>query len=218
MLVCTVSSLKTLHSSPKSLSAVLPRSRLCTQQICNKIFIALVILRICILIEKLSVAKRILYIRTPGWHPFNFITFSSLTVTRWHRWHSGRRCGRFWWRCVGSFVPSACLQIHCCAILAWKAAVCVILINHCQVSFYRSLHLFMPRKLYYSLLLFLDFGARFLDQVLHFAYWGAQQPSFPHFGNIQSKAHVRLFWLYPTSLPRHSTRHVGNLEQSSCCV
>ena len=139
------------------------------------------------MIEKLSIGKRRMYIHTPGWHTFYFITFRFLTVTRWRRRrsrqrrqsghrrcsrqrrrsgqrrHSGQRCHRFWWRCTGSFAPPACLPILYSAILAWKAAVRMMSINHCWVSFYCSLHFFMPRKLNSSLLLFLDFGPRFLD-------------------------------------------------------
>jgi len=67
----------------------------------------------------------------------------------------------------------------------------------------------MPRKLNSSLLLFSDFGARFLN-------CGARKPTFRHFRHIQGQAHVRLFQLYPTSLPRHSRRHVENLQEISC--
>jgi len=48
--------------------------------------------------------------------------------------------------------------------LAWKADSHMIFINHCRVSFHRSLELLMPRKLNSWLLLFLDFGARFLNE------------------------------------------------------
>jgi len=160
---------KRLLSSSKSTSAVFPRSRYYTQQIWNKILIALAILGICIMIEKWSVGTQRMYIHTQGWHTFYFITFLSVTVTWWRRWSSWwrrpswRRCRRFWWRCGGSFTPPACLQILCCAILAWKAAIWLIFINHCRVSFYRSLHLLMTRKLNSSLLLFSDFGARFFN-------------------------------------------------------
>ena len=94
------------------------------------------------------------------------------------RWPSGRRCRRFWWRCSGSFAPLVCLQILYCTILARKAAGCMIFINHSWVSFYRRLHLLMPRKLNSLLLLFSDFGARFLNQLLHFLHCGARTPSF----------------------------------------
>jgi len=39
---------------------------------------------------------------------------------------------------------------------------------------------------------------------------------FGHFGHIQCPAHVALFQLYPTSLPCHSCRHVGNQQDISC--
>jgi len=130
------------------------------------------------MIEKLSIGKRRMHIHTSGWHTFYFITFCFLTVTRWHRrrsgqrWHSGQSCRRFWWMYAGSFVPPACQRILCCAIWAWKAAVRMSFINHCQVFFYRSLHLFVPRELNSSLLLFSDVGARCLDQLLRFLYCG----------------------------------------------
>src|SRR5882757_3457903 len=168
------------------------------------------------MIEKLSVWKWSMHIHTPGWHTFYFITFVSLSVTWWCRWRSGRRCRRFWRRCGGSFAPPAGLRILCCTILAWKAAGRMIFVNHCRVSFHRSLHLLMPRKLNSSLLLFSDFGARFLNQLLRFLYCGARKPAFGHFRHIPGKAHVGLFQLYPTSLPRHSRRHVENLQEISC--
>jgi hypothetical protein len=82
-----------LLSSSKSSSAVSPHSRLCTQQIGNKILIVLAILRICIIIEKWSVGMRRLYIHTQGWHTFYFITLMSFTVTLGRTWRSGWRRG-----------------------------------------------------------------------------------------------------------------------------
>jgi len=99
------------------------------------------------MMEKLSVGMRRMYIHTPAWHTFYFITFVSISVTmrgRRHsgrRWPSGRRCRRLCWRCAGSFAPSAWLWILRCAILAWKAAIRLIFINHCRVSCYRGPHL-----------------------------------------------------------------------------
>jgi len=162
-------SLKRLLSSSKSMSALFPRSRQCTQQIWNIICIALAILGICIMTEKLSVGMWRMYIHTPGWHTIYFITFISVSVTwcrRRHagwRWRSGRRCRRFWWGCTSSFAPPACLRILSFAILAFKAAIRMIFINHCRVSLCRSLHRLVPRNLNSSLLLFLDFGAKFLN-------------------------------------------------------
>jgi len=133
------------------------------------------------MIEPSSIGKRRMYIHTPGWHMFYFITFCFHTGIGWRRkrsgrgmpsgqrwgsvrrWGSGRRCRRLRWRCSVSFVPSACLQIFCCAILACHAAVRMIFINHCQVSFYCSFHMFMPCELKFSSFHCLDLGARFLD-------------------------------------------------------
>jgi hypothetical protein len=80
---------------------------------------------------------------------------------------------------------------------------------------YRSLHLFMPRKLNTPFLLFSDLGAWFLNAIFRFLYCGARKAFFGHFGHIQPQAHVRLFQPYPTSLPCHSFRHVENLQDIS---
>ena len=215
---------KRLLSSSKSMSVVFPCSRQCTQQIWNKIFIVFAILGKCIMISKFSVWKWRMHIQTPGWHTVDFITFVSLSVPWWCKWRSrltwpsGQRCRRFWWRCGSSFAPPACLQIVCCIILAWKAAGRMIFIKYCWMSFPRSLHLLMPRILNSSLLLFSDFSMCFLDQLLCFLYCGSRKPSFGCFCHIQGKVHVGLFQLYWTSLPRHSSRHVENLQEiSGCC-
>jgi hypothetical protein len=47
--------------------------------------------------------------------------------------------------------------------------------------------------------------------------WWDTKPSFGYFRDIQGKAHVRLFQRYPTSLPRHNSRHVENRPEISCC-
>jgi hypothetical protein len=47
-----------------------------------------------------------------------------------------------------------------------------ILMKRGKVSFYRSLHLVLSSTLNIMLLLFSDFGARLLDQLLHFFYYG----------------------------------------------
>jgi hypothetical protein len=75
----------------------------------------------------------------------------------------------------------------------------------------------MPRKLNSSLLLFSDFGARFLNQLLRFLYRRSRKSAFGHFRHIQGKAHVGLFQLYLTSVPRHSRRHVENVQEIMCC-
>jgi len=125
-------------------------------------------------------------------------------------------CRRFWSRCGGSFAPLVGHRILCCTILAWKAAGRMIFVNHCRVSFHRSLYHLMPRKLNSSLLLFSDFGARFLNQLLCFLYCSTRKAAISYFRHIQGQAHVGLFPLYPTSLPRHSRRHVEN-QQEICC-
>jgi len=126
------------------------------------------------MIETLSIGKRRMYIHTPEWHTFYFIAFSFLTITKWRRgrsgrrrrsrrkWYSGWQYHCFWGRCTGLFATPACLQILCCAILAWKKAVHMMFLNHCQVSFYRNLQLFITRRLNSLLLLFLDLAQGFL--------------------------------------------------------
>jgi len=84
-------------------------------------------------------------------------------------------------------------------LLAWKALIHLILTKHRPVSFYRSLHLDMPMELNTLFLLFSDFSVRFLHQILHFLYCGAQKPAVGHFGHLQRQVHVRLFQLYTTT-------------------
>jgi len=166
-----------------------------------------------------------MWIYISGWQIVDLGTLGSLIVTRWHGWRSAQRWHRFWcrlsvsvgWRCTHSFAPPVCQQILCGAVLARKASVRMVLTKHKRVSFYRSFQLFMPRKPNSPLLLFLDFGTRFLDEVLRNLHCGVHKPSCGHFGHIQGQAHVGLFQLYPTSLPWHSSRHVGNLQENSCC-
>jgi len=63
----------------------------------------------------------------------------------------------------------------------------------------------------------LGFQHGILDQVLRFHQSSTRKPSFGYVGHIQGKVHVGLFWLYPTSLLCHSSWHVGNLQEISCC-
>ena len=71
----------------------------------------------------------------------------------------------------------ACLRIHCSPIVARKASGCIVLTRHSRVSFHNCVHHVMGRKLNTSLLLFSDVGSRFLDQELHFLYYGARKPA-----------------------------------------
>jgi hypothetical protein len=149
--------------------------------------------------EQLSVGKRRMYIHTPGWHTFYFITLMSITVARscrcdcGQRWYCGRSCRLRWWRCAGFFVLPVCLQIVRSAIVAWKAAVRIMFKNNCWVSQNFSLHLFMPCKLNSSQRFMSDFVASLLDSLLSFFYCGTPKPSFGHFVHIQGQAHVGLF-------------------------
>ena len=116
-----------------------------------------------------------------------------------------------------SFPPTASLCMLCSAILARKAAVSLILQNHCLVSFYRSHHLVMPGNHNTLLRLFSNFGPWFLDLMMRFLSCRAREPFFSHFSHIQGKTHVGLFKLYPPSLSCHSSCHVENLQEISCC-
>ena len=185
----------------------------------------LAILGIFIRSEQFRAGRKSMCIHRSGWQIENLGILSSGSVTRWRGWRSGQRWRWLWsWlsasvrcRCTCWFVCPACLWILCGTILARKASVWVVLTKHSRMSFYCSHHHFMHRKLNSPLLLFSDFSARFLDQILHFLYCGMQKPSSGHFGHIQGQVHVRLFQLYPTFLPCHSSRHVGNQEEISCC-
>jgi len=160
-----------------------------------------------------------------GWQIDEFRRLSSGGVTCWGGWRAGQRWSRLWsphcalgaGRCTCSFASPACLRILSSAILSRKAAGRLVMTKHCQVSLYRSLHLFMPRKLNTPHLPFSDVGAWFLNEIFRFLYWGARKVFFVHFGHIQRQAHVGLFQLYPTSLPCHSCRHVENLQDISRC-
>jgi len=177
----------------------------------------LAILGIYIKIEKLSVVKRNIYLHISGWHTFDFRTLSSFIGDSWRRQHSRQRWRQVWWRWTRFFAPPACLMIPRCAMLARKAAVCLILMNHWRVMIHRSLHLSMPRTLKFPVCLFSDFSMRFLDQVLRILDRGMRQPFFGHFGHIRCYAHVELFWHYRTSLPCHSCWYVEILPDISCC-
>jgi len=106
-------------------------------------------------------------------------------------------------------------RILCCAIVGRKAAIHLILTNCSRVSFTCTLPFSVLRKLNFLLLLFSDCGPRILDQVVRCVYSHAHAPSVGHFGHIQSNDHVRLFELYPTSLPCHSSRNVKTLQDNN---
>jgi len=140
-----------------------------------------------------------MYIHTPGWHTIYFITCICVSVTWWcrrrssQRWRSRRRCCRLWWRCAGACAPPEFVRIFRCTISAGKTAICVIVINHCRVSFRCRLHHFMHRKLNCSLFLFSDLSARFFNWLLPFPNCAAQKPPSGHLGHIQGKGQVGLF-------------------------
>jgi hypothetical protein len=108
--------------------------------------------------------------------------------------------------------------MRCSAIFVSRACVRAVLPKHSWVSFYCDLHHFTSRKLSFLLHLLSDFCARNCHQVLHFTDRGRHKSSLGHFGRIQGLVHVWLFQLDPTSLPCHSSRHVGNLQEISCCL
>jgi len=197
-----------------------------SQHIWIEICIVLAIVGRCIKSKKLNTGMKCMWVRISGRQIDHMGTLSSRSVNSWGGWHFGPRwrplgswlSASVGWRCTCSFASPSCLPMICSAILAKKASGCVVLTKWSRVSFDCSLHLLMPRKLDNLLLLFSDLGVRCLDQELRLLYCGARKPSFGHFCHIQGQAHVGLFQLYPTSLPCHSSRHVDNLQEISCCL
>jgi len=161
----------------------------------------LAIFGICIKIEKLCTGKRSMYIHISWWHTFDFGSVRCLIVTGWNRWcfvfmwrqFWCRLSESLWWRCTRAFASPVCLGILCCAILAKKAAILLMIPKHNQVSFHRSHNISMPRKLNSPQHLFSHFRPRFVDQELRLLYCGLLKPSLGHFGHIQGQAHIRLF-------------------------
>jgi len=202
-----------------------------SQHIWINICIVLAILGFCIRSKIFNSGRRSMWLYICGQQMEDLGRLSFGIVTGRQGWRSGQRwhlaqrwcwllcrlSGLVRWRCTCSFASPACLQILCGAILAKKASVHVILIKRGLVSFYRSLHQFMPRKLNNPLLLLAGLGARFLDQILRFLYCDEQKSPFGYSPHIEGQSHVGLFQLYPTSLPCYSTRNVDNLQEISCC-
>jgi len=152
-------------------------------------------------------------------------TLNSGIVTSWGGWRSRQRWHRLWsWlcgslqgRCTCSFASPTCLGIICSAILARKAFSYVVVTKHSRLSYFPSLHRFIPGKFHCPLLPFSDLSVRLHVWIVHFLHRGSQKPSSGHVGQIQGQVYVRLFQLYPTSLSWHSSRHVENLQENSCC-
>jgi hypothetical protein len=153
----------------------------------------------------------------------DFRQLSSGGVPGWGGLCAGRRWSELWCphcasgggRCTCAFASPACLRILCGAILAMKSAGRLVMTKHCRVSLYRSLHLFMPRKINTPLLLLSDLSVWFHNEIFRFLYCGARKDFVGHFGHIKRQTHVGLFQLYPTSLPCHSWRHFENLHDVS---
>ena len=124
---------------------------------------------------------------------------------------------RFWWRCASSFAPPACLLILCCAILECKAAGSLIFINHCRMSFYCSLHLFMPRKLNSSLLLFSDFGRSFLTSCCVSSTAVYQNRPLAILAIFKARRMSDCSSCTRPPCLARSSRHIENLQQISCC-
>ena len=168
---------------------------------------------------------RCMWIRIPGRQIEDFEKLSTRSVTGWGGWCSEQRwrvlrsllsvsVGR---RCTCSFVSPVYLEIVCGAIVASKAPGLLVLTKLSRVSFCRSLHIVMRRKLNTLHLLFSDISVRFLDQVSYILHCGAWKPSFGHFGHVQGQVHIELFQLYTTSLRCHCSRHDEYLQEISCC-
>jgi len=126
-----------------------------------------------LIIEKCRIGKSCIRICICGGQVDDLSRLNSGSVTSWGGWRAGqwssrrlsRLCASVRWRCTCAFAAPACLLILCGAILARKAARQLVLTKHCRVSFNRSLHHFVPRKLNTPLLLFSDLGAWFLNEV-----------------------------------------------------
>ena len=159
------------------------------------------------ILEKLRKGKTCMWIGISGRQIHDFGRSSSGTVTGWGGWRAARRCNQLWnllsmsggWRCTCSFACPACLRILCGAISPRKAAGRLLLTKYCRFSVYRSLHLFVPRKLNTLLLLFSDLGAWFLNEIFPVLNCGERKAFFGHFGHSQRQGHVGLFQLYPIS-------------------
>jgi len=180
-----------------------------------------------------STRKICMWICISGLKMDDFEMLSTGSVTGWGGWCSRQRLRQLWswlwsWlrsvmlesvgrRCTSPFVSPVCLRIICTAIYPRKASGHVVLTKHSQVSFYHSLHHFMPRNLNTPLLLFSDLGTRYLHQILCFLYCSERKPFIGHFGHVQGQAHVGLVQLYTTSLPCHFSKHVEHLHEISCC-
>jgi len=179
----------------------------------------------CIQIEKFRIGKRCMWICISGRQNDDLGTLCTEIVNSWGGWSAGQRWRQLLsrlsasvqWRCTCAFASPSCLQIHCWAMLVGKAFGHVVLTMQSRVSFYRSIHLVMPRKHNTPLLSISNFGARLFDQIFRFLHCGAREPFFGHSGHIQGQAPLRLFQLYPTSLRCHSSRHVENLQHITCC-
>jgi len=77
-------------------------------------------------------------IHVSRWYRFCFGALSSHTCTRWCRWRSRSRSLRSWWIFSHAIVPSVCLWIHCCAIVARKTGFHLIFRNQFWVSIYHT--------------------------------------------------------------------------------
>jgi len=180
---------------------------------------------ILIIVEKFRTRMSCMRIRKSAGQIDDFRRWRSWCVTGWGWWPAGQRWSRLWsplsasggWRCTWSIASPECLRTLSGAILARKAAGRLALRKHCWVSSYRSLDLFMPRKLNTPLLPFSDLSAWLLNEIFRFLYCIAREAFFGHFAHIQWQAHIGLFQLYSTSLPCDSCRHVENLQDISCC-
>jgi len=180
----------------------------------------------CIQRKQLSTGSRFVAICISGWLIVDLGPLSAGTVTSWGGWRFGRRWRRLWsWlsvsvgaRCACSFASPVYPRILWRTILAWTASGRLLLTKHSRVSFYCRVHISMPRNLNTPLLLYSDVGVRWCDRTLGFLCCRSQKAFLGHFRYIQSKPYVGLFQLYLTSLPWHSSRHVANIQEISCCL
>jgi hypothetical protein len=150
-------------------------------------------LDILIIIEKFRTGKSCVLIHISCRQIDDLRMLSSRCVTGWGWWHAGWRWSWLWsqlsasgrWRCTRSIAAPAYLRNFRGAILGRKTATCLVLMKHCWVSLYCSLHRCTHRKLNTPLRLFSDLRAWILIEILYSLYCGVRKAFFGHFGHIQ---------------------------------
>jgi len=174
------------------------------------------------MIEKLSVWKWRMNIHTPGWHTFDFITFYpslSPSGTGGIPGGGGLPGGGAASSGGGEPVPLRLQRVsRFFAVPLWhrrQPGVWFLLtIARClSIAAFTYLCQGNSTPRFFSTRT-LERG--FLISCCDSSIATRENPSFGHFGHIQGKAHVGLFQLYPTSLPRPSCTHAENRQEIRC--